>query len=148
MASKEQVFGVARTATRQEVKSAYRLLARKFHPDHNPGDRLAARRWEALQRAWGEYQAAWRKEDGPSATREPDKAKDPDVARVVDGAKDLTRPFAAGLIELVCGVVKTKLSGPMPGGIVGEIVGKAGQAAIDEAAVKARAKIDALLKRP
>ena len=37
------VLGVARSATQAEVKKAYREIARKYHPDKNPGDGAAER---------------------------------------------------------------------------------------------------------
>jgi molecular chaperone DnaJ len=46
------ILGVARTASMPEVKRAYRRLARRFHPDINPGDRDAAERFKEILSAY------------------------------------------------------------------------------------------------
>jgi DnaJ-class molecular chaperone len=47
-----EVLGVARTATLEEIKKAYRTLARKFHPDVNPGDKTAEEKFKELNEAY------------------------------------------------------------------------------------------------
>jgi molecular chaperone DnaJ len=46
------VLGVPRTATVMDVKRAYRKLARRFHPDINPGDHVAAARFKEITEAY------------------------------------------------------------------------------------------------
>ena len=42
------LLGVEREATRADIKRAYRRLARRFHPDINPGDRTAEQRFRQI----------------------------------------------------------------------------------------------------
>jgi len=44
-------LGVSRTATSEEIKAAYRKLARKHHPDVNPGDKKAEDRFKEVSAA-------------------------------------------------------------------------------------------------
>ncbi|HTT71750.1 MAG TPA: DnaJ C-terminal domain-containing protein [Anaeromyxobacteraceae bacterium] len=45
------ILGVARTATADEVKKAYRRLAKKYHPDMNPGNKAAEEKFKEVTAA-------------------------------------------------------------------------------------------------
>ena len=47
-----RVLGVNRDASDEEIKQAYRRLAKKYHPDLNPGDQEAARRMQEVNAAY------------------------------------------------------------------------------------------------
>ncbi len=47
-----QVLGIAPNATETEVKSAYRRLVKRYHPDVNPGDDRAAERFRDVRMAF------------------------------------------------------------------------------------------------
>src|ERR1700744_3283744 len=46
-----KVLGVSKTATQDEIRSAYRKLARKHHPDLNPNDKEANKKFQQLNEA-------------------------------------------------------------------------------------------------
>jgi len=47
-----ETLGVSRTADDKELKSAFRKLAMKFHPDKNPGDHTAEKKFKEINEAY------------------------------------------------------------------------------------------------
>ena len=47
-----EVLGVPRKAAVKDIRQAYRRLARKYHPDLNPGDKSAEEQFKQIQEAY------------------------------------------------------------------------------------------------
>ena len=58
-----QILGVSPDASDEDIKRAYRRLAKKYHPDLNPGDEEAARQMQKVNAA---YEAIVNKDKGGS----------------------------------------------------------------------------------
>ncbi len=79
-----KTLGVAKKATDEEIKKAYRKLARKYHPDRNPGDAEAEEKFKEISAAH-------------DVLSDPEKRKEYDEAGQFAGfAGGGGNPFAAG----------------------------------------------------
>ena len=47
-----EVLGVSRSASSDDIKKAYRKLAKKYHPDVNPGDKEAEAKFKEVNEAY------------------------------------------------------------------------------------------------
>lgn len=80
-----QILGVNRSASQEDIKKAYRKLARKYHPDVNPNDKEAESKFKAVNEAnevlsnpenrkkYDEYGKDWKHADEIKKAREQQK---------------------------------------------------------------------------
>ncbi len=81
-----EVLGVSRNASSEDIKKAYRKLARENHPDRNPGDQKAEERFKEIQQAY-------------DALSDPEKRKQYDAGGMFSGFggfRGAGRGFGAG----------------------------------------------------
>ena len=62
-----KVLGVSRDASDDEIKRAYRRLAKQYHPDLNPGDPVAARKMQEINAAYEQIKNP--EKAGPSSSQ-------------------------------------------------------------------------------
>ena len=61
-----KILGVSPNASDEEIKRAYRRLAKKYHPDLNPGDAEAARKMQEVNDAYERIKDPQKAQPGPS----------------------------------------------------------------------------------
>ena len=86
MAKKKDYYktlGIKKTADGKEIKKAYRRLARKYHPDVNPGDKAAEEKFKQIQEAY-------------DVLKDEKKRKVFDKFGYYDDNLDINSPFGAG----------------------------------------------------
>src|SRR5882672_9901281 len=56
-----EILGVSKTSSQDEIKKAYRKVAMQFHPDRNPGDKVAEEKFKEAAEAYEVLSDAERK---------------------------------------------------------------------------------------
>jgi molecular chaperone DnaJ len=104
------ILGVERSATTTDVKRAYKRLARKFHPDINPGDRMAAAQFRQIAEAY-------------ETLSDPDRRRHYDAVGFTTGGD--AAPFGFEGFDFSISVVGE--SAPTFGDLFAEVIGQRGQ---------------------
>src|SRR5262249_54672886 len=64
-----EVLGVKKSTSQDEIKKAYRELARKWHPDRNPDDKQAEERFKEIQQAYDTLSDAEKRKEYDAGAR-------------------------------------------------------------------------------
>jgi len=84
-----QILGVSKSASADDIKKAFRKLARQYHPDVNPGDKAAEAKFKEVNEAnevlsdpdkrkkYDQFGQYWRQADQAGAARSPSSSRSP-----------------------------------------------------------------------
>jgi len=144
------VLGVSRSATPEEIKKAYRRLAKKYHPDVNPGNKQAEEKFKEVTAASDVLSDPKRRklydEFGPDALRTGFDEKKADAYRQwrrQDAARGGPSPFDFGDFERVnVGDFGTFDFGSIFGDLFGAGRGRRGYVPSTGASVEAEVEVD------
>lgn len=89
-----EVLGVARTASSAEIQTAYRKLAKKLHPDLNPGDKAAEEKFKEAAGAYDLLSDAEKRQRFDSGEIDAAGAERPQQHYYRDFASDQGHPYA------------------------------------------------------
>ena len=76
-------LGVSKDASESDVKKAYRKLARMYHPDQNPGDEAAEKKFKEISEAY-------------AVLSDPQERQEYDAIRAMGGGARFSAPGGAG----------------------------------------------------
>src|SRR3989304_545030 len=71
------ILGISKSASQDEIKKAFRKLARKYHPDLNPGDKTAESKFKEINEAYTVLSDPTKKEEYDRFGRAPFEAGGP-----------------------------------------------------------------------
>ena len=103
-----EVLGVSPSASKEEVTKAYRRLAKKYHPDLNPGDKSAEKKMSEINAAYEAIKSGNTSSDsygdypGSTGYRQPYSGQDAD--RLIDAKRYIERGLFIEALSLLNGV--------------------------------------------
>lgn len=89
-----QILGLQRDVSQEEIKKAYRRIAKQYHPDSNPGNREAEKKFKEASEAYEVLSNEEKRENyDHKLTTEWNKPKPTKTADIISSCKIIVFPF-------------------------------------------------------